>query len=326
MYLAAVLVLILSCVVVAREDVILDTDIGGDCDDAAAVATLHALADRGEIRILAIGVVNTHPDAVPCLDAINTWYGRQDVPVGTIKRDTGFVAAESSSRIVKSYPHRLTRETATDVLKLYRRTLADAEDRSVTLVAIGPPTNISDLLRTEGDDISPLSGRELVRAKVKVYVAGGNGGGNLPKGRAGWNYQQDLPAARHELETFPKDVPMVFVGGSGWRMPTGNCFWQVAKDHIVRVAYEEFFQGKRDMQRPSPDQLRVLYAGRPEIRGRWKMSERGQISVDDKGQIHWIARPEANQSYGYVEDLPAMTRLVEQLMCHDPRVKAAQKP
>ncbi len=33
--------------------VILDTDIGSDCDDAGALAVLHALADRGEVEILA---------------------------------------------------------------------------------------------------------------------------------------------------------------------------------------------------------------------------------------------------------------------------------
>ena len=38
------------------ERVIFDTDPGGDVDDAGALAVLHALADRGEVKILAIGV------------------------------------------------------------------------------------------------------------------------------------------------------------------------------------------------------------------------------------------------------------------------------
>ena len=67
------------------EKIIFDTDVGGDVDDAGALAVLHALADRKEIEILAIGVVIGHEDAVPYVDAVNTWYGRPDLPIGTIK-------------------------------------------------------------------------------------------------------------------------------------------------------------------------------------------------------------------------------------------------
>jgi len=34
--------------------VIFDTDIGSDCDDAGALAVLHALADAGELKILGV--------------------------------------------------------------------------------------------------------------------------------------------------------------------------------------------------------------------------------------------------------------------------------
>jgi hypothetical protein len=60
--------------------VILDTDIDGDSDDVAAVAILHALADEGKVGILAMGVVSRHPYSPACLDAINTFYGRGDIP------------------------------------------------------------------------------------------------------------------------------------------------------------------------------------------------------------------------------------------------------
>src|SRR5690606_9471119 len=66
----------------AKERVIFDTDVGGDIDDAGAFAVMHALADRGEIEILAVGIVNGHELAVPYADAVNTWYGRPDIPIG----------------------------------------------------------------------------------------------------------------------------------------------------------------------------------------------------------------------------------------------------
>lgn len=41
--------------------IIFDTDIQGDADDVGSVALLHALADRGEAEILAMGVSCKNP-------------------------------------------------------------------------------------------------------------------------------------------------------------------------------------------------------------------------------------------------------------------------
>ena len=58
--------------------VVFDTDMAADVDDVGALALLHALADLGEARILAVGISSRNEEAGPCLDAINTWYGRPD--------------------------------------------------------------------------------------------------------------------------------------------------------------------------------------------------------------------------------------------------------
>jgi len=59
--------------------VIFDTDMMTDCDDAGALAVLHVLADRGECEILATVVSVANPWAAACTDAINTYYGRDDL-------------------------------------------------------------------------------------------------------------------------------------------------------------------------------------------------------------------------------------------------------
>jgi hypothetical protein len=69
----------------AAEKVIFDTDIGGDIDDAGAMAVLHTLMRRDDIQLLAIGVVNGHVNTVPYVDAINTFFGHPDLPIGTLK-------------------------------------------------------------------------------------------------------------------------------------------------------------------------------------------------------------------------------------------------
>jgi inosine-uridine nucleoside N-ribohydrolase len=66
-------------------NIIFDTDMGGDCDDVGALFILHGAVERGEARLLAtMGCVSA--DAIaPALDAINTWFGRPEIPVGTLK-------------------------------------------------------------------------------------------------------------------------------------------------------------------------------------------------------------------------------------------------
>ena len=55
-------------------------------------------------------------------------------------------------------------------VEVYRQVLAEAEDHSVVISAIGFATNLADLLRSGPDDKSPLTGAELVGQKVKTVV------------------------------------------------------------------------------------------------------------------------------------------------------------
>lgn len=302
------------------ERIILDTDLGADCDDAGALAVMHALADKGEVEVVAIGIVNTHPNAVPAAHAINTWYGRGNVPIGTIKRETGFKHDRYLFGIVKDYPHTLTKDTAPDVVKMYRQILANSPDKSLTLVTIGPATNISDLLDSGPDDISPLTGIELVTRKLKFYAAGGNGDGKLPHGRPGWNYQMDKPSAKNELAKMPSDFPMIFAGGSGYKVEVGECYRNAPADHIIRRAYVDYFGDRPSMRRPSWDQLRMLFACRPSARHLWDVSPGGDITYDiEKVEFHWSPEPNRGRAYAYVKDLPGMARELESLMTYHPR-------
>ncbi|MCL4206488.1 MAG: nucleoside hydrolase [Pirellulaceae bacterium] len=302
----------------AAERVIFDTDIGGDIDDAGTMAVMHALADRGEIEILAVGIVNGHVNAVPYTDAINTWYGRPNLPVGIIKRDAPINRDKYMAEVVKSYPHDLTNRAAPDVIDLYRQILAAQPDRSVTLIAVGPPTNISRLLDSSADEHSPLDGVGLMRRKVKFYAAGGNGNGGLPKGQCGWNYQQDIPAGQNELAKLPVDFPTVFAGGSGNRLKIGTCYRDAPSEHIIRKSYEAYFGGQADMNRPTWDQLRMLYGARPSSRRLFDTSASGSIRLDDRGILSWTASPDRNVAYAYVDDLEAMRTEITMLMMHVP--------
>src|SRR5688572_20112653 len=236
------------------------------------------LADQGDIDILAIGVVIGHKAGVPFVDAVNTFYRRPDLPVGTIKGKAPYNRDEYMVPVVSEFPHDLTQEMAPDVVTLYRKTLAAEPDHSVTMITVGPATNIRNLLKSEPDEHSPLTGVELMRKKVKLYAAGGNGDAGLPNGKCGFNYYTDIPAAQGELEMLPTEFPTVFAGGSGKTLKVGSCYRNAKPDHIVRRSYEAYYKGEaRDRQ--TWDQLLVLYGSRSSARTMWDTSAPGSIDL-----------------------------------------------
>lgn len=70
-------------------NLILDTDLGPDYDDVGAMALMHALADSGQVNILATLSSNYDERVVPCIEVLNTYFNRPDIPVGAPKSEPG---------------------------------------------------------------------------------------------------------------------------------------------------------------------------------------------------------------------------------------------
>ncbi len=106
--------------------IIVDTDLGSDCDDAGALAVLHALADRGEAKILAcIYSSKRNPYGPGCMAAINTYYGKPHIPIGAAgPGDLGdprndFVESIATNKAL--YGHSIvSREDVPDLVTVYR--------------------------------------------------------------------------------------------------------------------------------------------------------------------------------------------------------------
>ena len=60
----------------APTNIIFDTDMGNDVDDALALAMLHAFQSRHEINLLAVTITKDNKWAAPYVDVVNTFYGR----------------------------------------------------------------------------------------------------------------------------------------------------------------------------------------------------------------------------------------------------------
>ncbi len=149
---------------------ILDTDMSGDCDDAGALALLHASADRGECDLLAV-VTNRRDLAnasAAAADAIDTFYGRPDLLLGVGREPPTALQRTSpyTPALRDGFPHDAKPDDEMpDALDIYRTVLAAQPDGSVTICGVGAFSNLAELCRLEPD---------LVRTKVaRLVIMGG---------------------------------------------------------------------------------------------------------------------------------------------------------
>lgn len=269
--------------------IVFDTDIGNDIDDALAIAVLHELADRGEAEILAITLCKDNPWAAVHVDLLNTFYGRPDIPIGAV-RDGRTPADGSFLRSVCElknsagdwlFPRDLeSGSDAPEAVGLLRRTLAGRPDGSVVMVSVGFMTNFARLLDSPPDDASPMSGEDLVRAKVRLYVqmAGAFSAKRAPE----YNVHVDAEASRVVYERWP--TPLIASGyeiGEAILYPASSIekdfAWAPA--HPVVEGYRRYMDFPYDRQ--TWDLTAVLHAVRPD-HGYFGLSHPGEIRLGEK--------------------------------------------
>jgi len=294
---------------------IFDTDMMGDVDDVGTAAVLHALADQGEVKILAMGVCVKNPWSPLCLDALNTYFRRPDIPLGVVKGPAHDRASKYAQGIAEEFPHALkSAEDAPDAALVYRQVLAGQPDASVVMVSVGQLTNFRNLLKTGPDDHSNLGGTELVKRKVRVWVCMG---GKIPEGREA-NLINDGPAAAYAIEHWP--TPIVFSGWEiGQEIMTGAGLRKAPEGTPVRQAYE-LYNGLNDRQ--SWDQTAVLYAVRSLDGGLadyWDVVTEGYLHVNNDGSNAWRTTPDKDHTYLVRKmDPKKIAAVIEELMLQQP--------
>lgn len=283
--------------------IIFDTDMGSDCDDVGALALLHTYADRNRARILGcIYSSGKVPYGGGVIDAINTYYGRADIPVGTnhatdigdpVDKMNAEKLIQDRSRFGNTIVHN---RDAEEMTRLNRRLLAEQRYQSVVYVTVGHTEGLYNLLVSEPDAISPLNGMDLVRQKVKCWVALGALAAQNDRGDYGkdWNFCFNGTArcTKFLVENFPR--PVAYVTG-GTNVLTGKSLRNTPPGNIVRAAYEEWlghFQQKTlEDQRPSWDLVAVYYA--VEGLGDYLAQEsNGCLEVDVSKGCRWMALQE----------------------------------
>lgn len=218
---AGAAMLTLTATLAAAEPVrlIFDTDICGDVDDVLALGMIHAMESRGACKLVCVTVSAEHEQAAPFVDAVNTFYGRPDVPVGAVRDgvkpgDSKYLhlARQRDGNRLR-YPHNLaTARDAPEAWELLRKTLAEQPDGSAVIAQVGFSTNLARLLQSASDEYSRESGVELVRRKVKLLsvMAGSFQTIEGHKRFLEYNVVQDIDSARVLAEKWP--TPVVYSG------------------------------------------------------------------------------------------------------------------
>lgn len=268
----------------AQTKVILDTDIDSDVDDVQALAMLHAYQKMGKIDLL--GVIVTSPDsyAYRCADAINTYYGHSDIPIGCLRGQGNWGSFSKYTRKVsEEFPHALTSvENTVLSAELYRKLLAKSGDDSVIIVTIGHLSSLRDLLQSEGDEISPLSGKELVNRKVKKWLCMG---GQFPEGLEANFHRPDPASTVYCLDQWEKEV--IFCGWEvGNRIITGGDYLK-SKLSSSSPLYRSYELYNQFAGRPAWDQVAVLLLDEPLASRYFRINGGGYVSVSKKGSSQW---------------------------------------
>ncbi len=222
--------------------VIFDTDMGPDIDDALGLAMLHAYQKQGLIELAAVTISRNSEAAAKYTDALNTYYGRPDIPIGIYRSSSApyFNDRGNYIRLADNWTYDLSSQSIEDGYKLQRRVMADAlaDGRTVLLIQTGFSGNVSQLLNSGGDSISSKSGIELARQSVKELSIMA---GAFDMSVVEFNIENDIPPARNVFAKWPGPMAVSpFELGYNIMYPYSAIKSELSWDgnHPIRKSYE----------------------------------------------------------------------------------------
>ena len=286
--------------------VILETDIRNYIDDVVALDMLYKYVDDGQINLAAECVNTDSPYAAEFLHLTNHWYGYPDIPIGRAEQgiSSNFDApnyAEAICQMSDAQGNLLFQrpdfqnDSIPEAVALYRKTLAAQPDSSVILISVGFSINIVKLLQSPADDISPLTGKELIRQKVRLLsiMAGSFG----PYPIAEYNVIKDIPSAQMIAHEWPSPIvytPFEVGAQVKYQATTVEQGLHWASLHPLKEAYERYQAMPYDSE--IWDAVATLYAVEPSPTY-FTLSPWGDVHVDDEGYTTFTPRQGGTRAY-----------------------------
>lgn len=285
---------------ITPQAIIFETDMGNDIDDAMALDILFKNMDQGNINLLAISVHKNNPYSAEYIDIMRHWYGYPSLPIGVNSEcvtDMDCVDYCTKVALLKNEQDepmfkRSENPDYEEAVEMYRRILSSQEDASVVIVTVGFSTTMAQLLQSQPDQYSSLTGKELIAQKVKYFsiMAGEFEIENYRE----YNVWNDLEAAKYFFAQSP--VPMVIVPwtlGDQIQYPGSSIANDFAWSSNPMVeGYKAYLEMPYD--RPTWDVISAFYACHPDFEG-FTLSDKGEVSVIGEGITEW--RDDKNGRY-----------------------------
>lgn len=281
--------------------VIYDNDLAGDFDGTVGLAVLFGLEKEGLIELYGIGLSDTSYWGPIAVDNAVRHVLKREVPIGVMSdKDPDLSSRTHAKASFDAFGSRISWHLCQDVVRLFRYLLAMAPDRSVVLISAGPMTNIANLLKSKGDEITELTGIELIERKVVKYIA--MAGDVHVTEYSEYNVRSDVEAARYVFENFPKTVPLIVVD---YRVPlqtlTGDIFDKAPDEYPIKAQWKWF--GDPRFNRPSWDPYATLLV-HPKWDKWFKLIGPGKIYVDEEGHTEFKLN---DSNHYYIEHKEGIT-------------------
>jgi len=263
---------------------IFDTDMCSDCDDVGALALLNMFKKDYGLNVLCVTYSVNNPLGPAAIDIVNQYFGNS-FEIG--KTSKNVLPSRYLDKICMLSTSKYSDyDSVEDAVSLIRRKLYQAPDKSVKFICTGFFSNVSDLLDSKADIDVPLSGIELVKAKVKEFIimAGMFNDSGKEISYYGspylveYNVACDVKSAQNFIEKCPVDVIFSdFI--IGYQVMTfGPLIKKNQMDNPITCAYVNFGVTERESWDPI-----TMWYGINDDDSLFEKSNPGRISIDDKG-------------------------------------------
>jgi len=303
------------------EKIIIDTDLGADCDDAGALAVAFELEREGKIEILGIIASSKDKYSIGAVDAIATFYGRgadslyganQTIDVGCgdgLRYDGRNGFSDELAKDINRYRNNIiTKSGVASMRDKYYSILKSQPDHSVTVVVLGHTGGLYSILKDSND-------RELFHKKVKKVCFMTYTGSTWEKDY-NFGFHNTFPYTKFVLDNLKVDAYFGCHGShlvyTGYKLRS-----KYTVDNPVKRAYDIILGNTPE--RPSWDQLVVLFAAFGD--NDWfKIEKFGKLEYNSSGQTRWNLNENKSNHFRFGIEMPAnyMGDIVEDYMTRAP--------
>jgi len=290
----------------AQQSIIYDDDCSQDVDCVATLPIVYALEDHGEIKILAAVADSANPLTAPVMKIFANYSGHPETPIGANQTDDPATAlcvknkcnvSDWTAGLVARFDAGDTRANYPGCVAVYRKALANQPAHSVAVVVTGFAPCLNQLLASGPDEVSKLSGAELVKQKVKLLSVMG---GRYPAGKE-WNFTSDAPGFHALFANWTRQngYPPVYLNGfeNGLHVVAGPPATASPRTNPTKYALDL----ASTPTRPMWDMLSVLFAARGLAYDGvtyFNVSAAGTVVVDkETGADSWTSTTDSGHYY-----------------------------